>query len=157
MTALVKDETINVLFVDDEKNNIVGFRAYFRRHYNVFTATSAKEAEAILCENKIHVLITDQKMPETVGTSLLESAVIKYPEQTRILLTAYTDNEAIIDAFQKGLMYRYLLKPYKPEELKQIIDTSYEIYSLKKIKEALYKEWINTQADFSLLKNKDKK
>jgi response regulator RpfG family c-di-GMP phosphodiesterase len=151
----MQEKDIRVLYVDDEVSNLTGFRANFRRHYTVFTASSAKEAEEILAANEIHVLITDQKMPETVGTQLLESAVIKYPDQTRILLTAYADNEAIIDAFQKGLMYRYILKPYKPDELKEVIDLSYEIYSLRRIKEALYKEWIKTQEDISLLQKKN--
>jgi response regulator RpfG family c-di-GMP phosphodiesterase len=150
----MQKKDIRVLYVDDEVSNLTGFKANFRRYYTVFTASSAKEAEEILAANEIHVLITDQKMPETAGTQLLESAIIKYPEQTRILLTAYADNEAIIDAFQKGLMYRYILKPYKPDELKEVIDLSYEIYSLKRIKEALYKEWVKTQEEISLLKKK---
>lgn len=151
----MQKENIQILYVDDEVGNLTGFRANFRRYYTVFTATSVKEAEVILAQHEIHVLITDQKMPETVGTKLLEHAITKYPEQTRILLTAYADNEAIIDAFQKGLMYKYILKPYVPEDLKDVIDASYEIYKLKRIKEALYKEWFKAQQDFDLLKNKD--
>ncbi|MCD6020038.1 MAG: response regulator receiver protein [Bacteroidetes bacterium] len=144
----------HVLYVDDEPVNLAAFNAYFRRYYKVFLASSVEEAENILNDNEIHVLITDQRMPKTVGTKLLEDAVCKYPEQTRILLTAYADNDAIIDAFQRGLMYRYILKPYNSDELKEIIDTSYEIYVLKKTKEVLYKEYMNTQKQIELLKKK---
>ena len=149
-------QNINVLYVDDEINNLIGFKANFRRYYNVFTATSAKEAEEILITNEIHILITDQRMPNTVGTELLESAIIKYPDQVRILLSAHADSVTVIDAFQKGLLLRYVLKPYNPDELKGLIDSLYEVYTLNKIKNSLYKEWIKTNAEIALLKQKDK-
>ena len=83
-------KTINVLYVDDEVNNLEAFRATFRRDFNVFTAISAKEAEGILdAENDIHILITDQRMPLKSGTELLAESVRKYPYQIRILLTAH--------------------------------------------------------------------
>lgn len=148
----MKKHPIKVLFVDDEINNLTGFNAYFRRHYTVFLANSAKEAKTIISKNEIHVLITDQKMPETVGTKLLEDTMKEYPEHTRILLTAYADSETIIDAFQKGLMCKYILKPYDPDELKIVIDASYEIYKLNRIKAELYNEWIKTQDKITILK-----
>ena len=104
----MQTQKINVLYVDDESNNLIGFKANFRRHYNIFTAISAKEAEEVLATNEIHILITDQRMPNTVGTELLESAIIKYPDQVRILLSAQADSVTVIDAFQKGLLLRYV-------------------------------------------------
>lgn len=148
-------KTIQVLYVDDQPNNLEGFKANFRRHYKIFTATSAKEARTILSENEIQVLITDQKMPDTLGTQLLETSIKEYPNQLRILLTGYYDTEAILDAFQRGLIYKYIFKPYKPDELKDLIDKAYEIYNLKRIKEDLFKEWIKTQEELMLLKMKD--
>lgn len=148
------EQTVKILYVDDEMGNLIGFKSYFRRYYTVFTATSAKEAEIILSQNEIHVLITDQRMPDTVGTKLLEQCMKEYPEQTRILLTAFSDNETIVDAFQKGLMCKYILKPYNSDDLKEIIDASYNIYKLNKIKGELYKEWVKTQQKITILKNK---
>lgn len=148
---------INVLYVDDEIHNLESFRANFRRHYNVYTALSAAEARQKLSEIEIHVLIADQKMPMTAGTCLLEEAIRAYPVQTRILLTAYAENEAIIDAFQRGLIFKYALKPYAPESLKDIIDEAYELYSLKQVKEQLYKEWVKTNEELNLLKLKEVK
>ena len=107
-----------------------------------------------MAANEIHVLITDQKMPETHGTELLESAVVKYPDQARVLLSADADSVTVIDAFQKGLMLRYVLKPYNPEKLKELIDSSYEVYTLNKIKNSLYKEWVKTQEEIELLKKR---
>ena len=159
VTALIHThamEKINVLYVDDEANNHEVFKGYFRRHYNVFTADSADKARIILSAREIHVLITDQKMPVTVGTQLLEEAIQAYPQQTRILLTAYAENEAILDAFQRGLIFKYVIKPYEPEKLKEIIDGAYQVYQLKQIKEQLYREWVKTQEELNLLRLKTK-
>lgn len=147
---------INVLYVDDEPHNLESFRASFRRHFTVFTAQSAKEAEQVLAKEEIHVIITDQKMPVTTGAQLLEKAIEKNPDQSRIILSAYTDNEAVINAFQKGLIHRFILKPFNQEELISIILTGYETYNLKKIKNKLYQDWLETQKQIELLKKTDK-
>jgi len=145
------EQLINVLYVDDQVNNLLAFTASYRREYNIFTAISAMEAKAILAANEIHVLITDQKMPETQGTQLLQEAVRDYPLQTRIMLTAYSDNEAIFDAFHKGLIYKYMLKPWDFTELKNTIDMAYEVYLLNKLKQSLYDEWVKTNQDLDAL------
>ena len=101
---------INVLYVDDEENNLVAFKATFRRNFKVFTALSAVDAKNILAENEIHVLITDQRMPVTTGSELLAQAVLDYPDQIRILLTGYSDIDALKDAINLGQIYCYLQK-----------------------------------------------
>ena len=146
------EQNIRILYVDDETNNLESFKANFRRHYIIFTAASARYAKEILRNNEIHILITDQKMPETPGTQMLEEAIRQYPDQIRILLTAYSDNETILDAFQRGLIYKYVLKPYDPLQLKDIIDKAFELYSLNRLKEVLYKELLKTREDLLLLK-----
>src|SRR5881392_2211894 len=117
---------INLLYIDDEPANLQGFKANFRREYHVFLAHSAAEARQVLAQNDIQILITDQKMPEIVGTDLLEEVVRDYPQQERIMITAYSDSQVILDAFQKGHIFRYILKPYDPEELKKIIDQAHK-------------------------------
>ena len=84
-----KDEEIRILYVDDEENNLFAFKAAFRRYFMVYTTVSADEAKIILAKNEIHVLITDQRMPGTLGTELLAEVVKEYPDQIRILLTAW--------------------------------------------------------------------
>ena len=127
-----KNLEINVLYVDDEENNLIAFKAAFRRYFSVFTALSAEEAQKILVENTIHVLITDQRMPGTLGTELLAKAVQDYPEQIRILLTGYSDIEALKDAVNRGQIFRYLQKPWNDEELKKTIEDSFKVYAIKK-------------------------
>jgi two-component system, response regulator PhcR len=117
---------IRVLYVDDELNNLEAFKAAFRREFEIFTAISAVEASRILKDETIHVLICDQRMPETTGTQLLADAVKKYPDQVRILLTAYSDIEALIEAVNYGLIFKYLKKPWDENELRESIASAYE-------------------------------
>jgi response regulator RpfG family c-di-GMP phosphodiesterase len=124
-------EMINVLYVDDEENNLISFVSNFRRYFNVFTALSAKEAEVTLSENDIHVLITDQRMPIKLGTELLVDSVKKYPEQTRIIMTAFNETIEIKEAIKKGYVFRSMEKPWNEEELKDAIILGYESYIWK--------------------------
>lgn len=123
------EKVVKVLYVDDEAVNLLAFNATFRRYFNVFTAISAKNAEDILDKVKdIHVLITDQRMPGKLGTELLADSVKKYPNQTRILLTAHVDNEAIKDAETRGQIYAYMLKPWDADLLKEYIIEGHDIF-----------------------------
>src|SRR6187431_1188651 len=121
---------IKVLYVDDEENNLSAFKASFRRQFTVFTAISADEALKVLSENDIHILITDQRMPGTLGTELLAQALKDNPDQIRILLTGFSDIEAIKDAINRGQIYHYLQKPWNDQELKDTIENAYRIYHL---------------------------
>ncbi len=137
---MTKDKTINVLYVDDEIHNLEPFTATFRRYFKVFTALSAKEAEILLENHEIHVLVTDQRMPVKTGTELLAEAVKKYPHQVRILLTAFADTTVIKDAKIRGQIFCYLEKPWKEHELKKAIIMGYEAYTWKRETENLKKE-----------------
>jgi len=143
---------INVLYVDDEENNLSAFKASFRRHFTVFTAISADEGKKILADNEIHVLITDQRMPGTLGTELLAQAVKDYPDQIRILLTGFSDIEAIKDAINRGQIYHYLQKPWNDENLKETIENAYKVYHLKKKQQELSEQLLvtNEQLEFML-------
>jgi response regulator RpfG family c-di-GMP phosphodiesterase len=143
---------INVLYVDDEENNLLAFKASFRRFFNVFTAISAEEGKKILAENEIHVLITDQRMPGTLGTELLAQAVKDYPDQIRILLTGFSDIEAIKDAINRGQIYHYLQKPWNDAELQTTITEAFQVYHLRKKQQELSEQLLRTneQLEFML-------
>jgi response regulator RpfG family c-di-GMP phosphodiesterase len=147
-----EDLNINVLYVDDEENNLLAFKASFRRHFTVFTAISADEGSKILQSEEIHVLITDQRMPGTLGTELLAQAVKDYPDQIRILLTGFSDIEAIKDAINRGQIYHYLQKPWNDDELKSTIENAFKIYHLKKKQKELSEQLLvtNEQLEFML-------
>jgi len=147
-----QEGNINVLYVDDEEHNLQAFKASFRRFFTVFTAISAAAAKDVLAQHKIHVLITDQRMPGTTGTELLAQAVKDFPEQTRILLTGYSDFEALKDAVNLGQIFCYLQKPWNDDELKETILKAYHVYHLKKEKEELTEKLLQTneQLEFYL-------
>lgn len=128
---------INVLYVDDDLNNLKSFKAGFRRFFHIYTALSAKEAEDILSENEIHVLITDQRMPVKLGTELLADSVKKYPEQARILLTAYADIKCLEQAINKGHVFRYFEKPWDADLLKVAIEEGHDMFILERKRKIL--------------------
>ncbi len=143
---------ITVLYVDDEENNLIAFKASFRRDFTIFTALSADEAKVILAANDIQILITDQRMPGTLGTELLAQAVQHAPDQIRILLTGFSDIDALRDAVNRGQIYCYLTKPWDDNELKNTIHKAYDIYITKKNKDALTSKLAenNEQLEFYL-------
>ncbi len=121
-----------VLYVDDEEHNLISFKATFRREFKVFTANSAEEARELLAIHDIHVLITDQRMPEETGVELLESILDIHPEPMRILLTGYADIEAVIDSINIGRIYKYIPKPWDTNDLTQTIKDADEIFRLRR-------------------------
>ena len=145
-------KNIRVLYVDDEMNNLVSLKATFRQEFTVFTAISAKEGLELLGKEDIHVIITDQRMPEMTGVEFLEEVVKLYPEPLRVLLTGYTDLQAVIDAVNKGQIYYYLNKPWDPQQLRTTIYNAYEIYRLRDENARLIKELsrVNDQLEFLL-------
>jgi len=126
------DKKINILYVDDEMNNLISFKATFRIKYNVFTAEGGAEAVKVLENNEINIIITDQRMPNMTGVEFLESILETYPEPMRILLTGYADMNAVIDAVNKGKIFHYLSKPWNEEELDMTIQRAYEIYNTRR-------------------------
>lgn len=125
-------EKITVLYVDDEENNLFSFKATFRIKYNVYIAISGDEALKILETKKVHIIITDQRMPEMTGVEFLEKVLEKYIDPMRILLTGYADMGAVVDAVNKGKIFHYLAKPWNEEELDLTINRAYDKY-LEKI------------------------
>lgn len=124
---------INVLYVDDEQQNLNSFMAAFRRKCKVFLASSVPAAFEILDKEDIHVLISDQRMPEITGVEFLKQAKEKYPAIPRILLTGYTDIEVLADAVNQGDIYRYITKPWNELELLNGILNAYDQYKAGKV------------------------
>ena len=149
----MKKEEIKILYIDDEQENREGFKAGFRRHYTIYTATTAVEGRKILDKNQINIIITDQRMPETTGAEFLASIVHVYPNPIRMIMTGYADLNAVIDAVNNGRIHKYLTKPWDVDQLKMIIDQAYNTYSLEKQRQELTKDLIkvNEQLEFQLM------
>lgn len=127
----MEEQKINVLYIDDEPNNIVSFKAAFRRVFNVYSAESAEEGTKVLEQEEIHVILSDQRMPKTTGIEFFQSILETHPDPIRILITGYTDINAVIDAINLGQVYKYLTKPWIEEEVKTSIRNSFEVYDLR--------------------------
>jgi response regulator RpfG family c-di-GMP phosphodiesterase len=147
-----KEKLANILYVDDEQNNLISFKATFRLKYNVLTAISGEEAKKVLAENEVHIIITDQRMPGMTGVEFLESILDEYPRAMRILLTGYADMNAVIDAVNKGKIFHYLSKPWVEEELDETIQRAYGVYLSQKEEDEKKKklETSNNQLEFLL-------
>ena len=145
----------NILYVDDEQHNLNSFKAAFRRHYNVYTALGAKEGIEVLNTNPIHLIITDQRMPEMTGVEFLEKAIGLYPETIRMILTGFSDVEDIIRAINTGRIYRYITKPWQEQELKMTIDLALESLDLRIRNTELQKEAVNNELAIQSAKFKD--
>src|SRR4030043_1335488 len=120
-----------ILYVDDEEDNLTVFNSAFRRDYEVYLAKSGQEGLEIIKKHQIQLIITDQRMPEMTGIQFLEKVIPDYPDCIRMVLTGFSDVEAIIQAINKGRVYRYITKPWNKEELKITIDRALEAYNLK--------------------------
>ncbi len=125
------NEGINILYVDDELNNLISFKALFRTKYKIYTAISGEEAIKVLKESPVNIIITDQRMPHMTGVEFLETILGEYPNPMRILLTGYADMNAVVDAVNKGKIFHYLTKPWNEEELDMTINKAFEIYKKK--------------------------
>lgn len=146
---------IKILYLDDEENNLQAFKATFRRDYKIFLAISAEEGRAILSKEEIDIIITDQRMPEETGVEFLASIIPIHPEPIRILLTGYTDIQAVIDSINKGQVYHYLTKPWEEDYLRTVIKNAFEIYTLRRENTKLTQELLkaNDQLEFLLRQN----
>jgi class 3 adenylate cyclase len=124
-------KNFNVLYVDDEEQNLVSFRATFRREYNIFTALSGKEGMEIMHKNDINIIITDQRMPEMTGIQFLEKILPIFPNTIRMILTGFSDVEAIIEAINSGRVFRYITKPWDEQELRMTIENARQLFNLQ--------------------------
>jgi DNA-binding NtrC family response regulator len=106
-----------LLYVDDEAPNVNLFRRWFDSELTLLTASSAKEALEILEREDVGVVVTDQRMPEMTGIELLAVVATKYPNVSRVLLTAYSDRDMLLAAIQRGQVHDYVLKPWEGKEL----------------------------------------
>jgi len=125
------NDSIQILYVDDEVDNLTSFSAILRRHYQVTTAQSGEEALELLKKQPFQLVVSDQRMPKMTGVELFEKIKALYPDSIRIILTGYSEVKSIIDAINKGQVYYYITKPWNVAELKVIIDNAVETYTLK--------------------------
>src|SRR3954462_6135048 len=107
----------SVLIVDDELPNLMVLRGFLDADYTVYEAQSGPEALRIAAEHQLAVVIADQRMPEMTGIEMLEKLRQMQPDAVGIVLTGYTDTPALISAINQARVFRFLKKPWQPEEV----------------------------------------
>ena len=133
LTNLEQPKKAKMLVVDDEPDNLDLLYRTFRRDFQVLKAESGVHAlEMLNQEGEVAVIISDQRMPEMKGTEFLSRTVPQFPDTMRIILTGFTDVEDLVEAINSGQVYRYITKPWDPNELKVVVQRAAETYELLK-------------------------
>jgi diguanylate cyclase (GGDEF)-like protein len=136
----VSNSKCTLLVVDDEPYILPTLSALLANEFEVLTASSAATAEAIFARQEIHIVLTDQKMPERTGIELLEWVREHSPRTVRLLMTGYAELEDAVEAINRGHVYHYLLKPWRIEELLQVLRNAAEKYLLETSRDQLVEE-----------------
>ncbi len=140
-----KPERFAILLVDDEENVLSAVSRVFRReNYEILTALSAEEALETMEESKVHLVISDHRMPDKTGAELLKEIKEKWPETIRIMLTGYADVQSIMGAVNEGAVYKFITKPWNDDDLRLTVSLALQQYMLikenKKLKEITKKQ-----------------
>lgn len=145
-------EKTGILYVDDEEHNLTSFKASLRREFNVYTAISPEAAQEFLDKEDLKVVLSDQRMPKKTGVEFFTELKKTHPEPIRILLTGYSDMQAVVDAINQGEVYRYLTKPWDAPDMVSTINQAVEIFDLRKENKRLMAELkrVNGQLEFYL-------
>lgn len=128
-----------VLYVDDEPRSAKYFARAFEGDFRVLTAASAAEAEELLASlsDQVGVLITDQRMPLQTGVQLLDRVKTRYPQIVRLLTTAYANLDDAVGAVNRGEIFRYILKPWNIETLRDDLNTALDLYHRQRLEQDL--------------------
>ncbi|HEY9666942.1 MAG TPA: response regulator, partial [Coleofasciculaceae cyanobacterium] len=124
---------LKLMVVDDEPDNLDLLYRTFRRDFTVYKADGAMKALEILeKQGEMAVIISDQRMPLMNGTEFLSKTVDRFPDTIRILLTGYTDVEDLVEAINSGKVFKYITKPWNPENLRSVVQQAAETYEILK-------------------------
>lgn len=137
----MKNSRHTVLCVDDEQNIINSIKRLVRKEkYRLLTAGNGKDGLDILAKNNVHVVISDQRMPEMNGTEFLKQVKERYPDILRIILTGYTEVDSITVAINEGSIYKFFLKPWNDHNLRLEIRQALEQYDLIQVNKLLHEK-----------------
>jgi signal transduction histidine kinase len=129
-----------LLVVDDEPDLVQSVKDLLRFDYRVLGATRAGEGLALMAREDVHVVMSDQRMPEMTGVEFLKRIKDTYPDTIRLLFTAYADLSAVTDAINQGNVYRYISKPWEPDELRTVLKQAVDQYRLQAERKQLLRE-----------------
>ncbi len=151
-----KQEPFTLLLVDDEENVLrAAGRVFLEENYDIYTAGSVLEAIEIMEAKKIHLVISDHRMPGRSGADLLKEIKQRWPETIRIMLTGYADVQSIMGAVNEGAVYKFITKPWNDEDLRLTVSLALQQYALirenKKLRDITKKQEIKIKKYSSLM------
>jgi len=126
-----KEEQFALLFVDDEPGVLKSLKRVFNEeNYIIHTASNGNEALELLDKGKIHLIVSDHRMPGMTGAQLLRLIKQRWPEIIRIMLTGYADVQSIMGAVNEGAVYKFITKPWNDEDLRLTVSLALQQYVL---------------------------
>lgn len=121
----------SILIVDDEQDNLDVLEAWLEDDWDVQTAINSDQALAVINSgDPVDLIIADQRMPGMTGVELLTLVAKESPDTVRMMLTAYSDLEPMLAAVNKGSVYRFMLKPFDPVEIRAIVEDALHIKAI---------------------------
>lgn len=117
-----------LLLVDDEPNILASLKRLLRRDgYHILTANSGQEGLDVLASNAVDVIVSDQRMPGMLGADFLRKAKLLCPQTIRIMLSGYTELQAVTDAVNEGAIFKFLTKPWEDHQLREHIAEAFRL------------------------------
>lgn len=120
----------HLLIIDDEPDILKALRRQFRHEYSIHIANSAAEGYEIMTQVPIHVIISDQRMPGMSGVEFFDRTKLEFPDAIRLLLTGHADIQSVIAAINDGNVFRYIAKPWDPDEIATIVREAFTKYRM---------------------------
>ena len=117
-----------LLVVDDEPDVCDSVHDLLRRKFRVLKARSAAEGMKLMATEEVHIIMTDQRMPQVTGVELLTRVRVGHPHAVRMLFTGFADLESIIAAINQGHIFQFMKKPWQPEELEAAVQEAAQEY-----------------------------
>jgi putative two-component system response regulator len=125
-------QKFRLLIVDDEADILDSIKRTFRRDYEVLTANSGQAAIDLLQVEQVDLIISDQRMPDVTGDEVLKFAMQHQPTAIRIMLTGYADMESLVRCVNEAGLYKYITKPWEPENLRLTVVRALESLSFER-------------------------
>ena len=131
MNSIDKLKLPTVLVVDDEVRSLEALRRTLEEDFEVFTASSAEQAQGVMEREWVQIIVCDQRMPGMTGVEFLKGVRSQWPDTLRIILSGYTDAEDIITGVNEAGIYQYLMKPWQPDQLLLTLQAAANVYRLQ--------------------------